>query len=328
MPFGTSRQLSSNNQLSNAGAATSSLAATNNSILAQTLFNPNNQILFENNNHQHSSTLDNYSNKNSVANPQQTHHQPHSATAIQATSEALIVQSNSNVVSDEILQQLHEQIGEGKQIYVLNSEDDDNVQYLIVDKDTDISAILQDPSIFQTVAATSSNNSIATAQHENMLANASDINNHIGNGQYIILQDNAMDHSDSQFLTGVNGGAKLSGQAPVNHHMPLAGNNHHQSQVQINQSNKLNNLNATIASEESIQRVNAPLPKRKTFEFQLDNKKNSYQDAFLKYLAGEKQPTLEVIAEQVARKPKDNYYSYASKAAKIAQQSASNQPLV
>lgn len=87
-------------------------------------------------------------------------------------------------------------------------------------------------------------------------------------------------------------------------------------------------VKATIASEESIQRVNAPLPKRKTFEFQLENKKNSYQDAFLKFLAGEKQPTLEIIAEQVARKPKENYYyNYAQKASAKAAAASQNQPL-
>lgn len=86
-------------------------------------------------------------------------------------------------------------------------------------------------------------------------------------------------------------------------------------------------FSATIASEESIQRVSAPLPKRKTFEFQLENKKNSYQDAFLKFLAGEKQPTLEVIAEQVTRKPKENYYNYAGKGTKSAAPQGANQPL-
>ncbi len=64
--------------------------------------------------------------------------------------------------------------------------------------------------------------------------------------------------------------------------------------------------------EESIQRVNIPPPKRKTFEFQLENRKNSYQNSFLKYLAGEKQPTLDIIAEHITRKPKENLFNYNS----------------
>jgi hypothetical protein len=56
-----------------------------------------------------------------------------------------------------------------------------------------------------------------------------------------------------------------------------------------------------------------PPPKRKTFEFQLENRKNSYQDSFLKYLAGEKQPTLDIIAEHITRKPKENLFNYALK---------------
>ena len=65
--------------------------------------------------------------------------------------------------------------------------------------------------------------------------------------------------------------------------------------------------------------MNGPLPKRKTFEFQLENRKYSYQDAFLKFLAGEKQPSLDIISEQINRKPKDNFYlSSKSKAISIA----------
>lgn len=60
--------------------------------------------------------------------------------------------------------------------------------------------------------------------------------------------------------------------------------------------------------EESIQRVQVPPPKRKQFELKLENKKNSYQDVFLRFLAGEKQPTLEIIADPASKKPKDNLY--------------------
>ncbi len=75
----------------------------------------------------------------------------------------------------------------------------------------------------------------------------------------------------------------------------------------LSQNNNLVN-NQVNAIEESIQRVQVPPPKRKQFEFKLENKKNSYQDVFLRFLAGEKQPTLEIIADPASKKPKDNLY--------------------
>jgi hypothetical protein len=44
-------------------------------------------------------------------------------------------------------------------------------------------------------------------------------------------------------------------------------------------------------------------------EIRYDPKENSFQNAFLKFLAGEKLPSLEVLAnEPIMRKPKDNVY--------------------
>src|ERR1700722_13545947 len=44
-------------------------------------------------------------------------------------------------------------------------------------------------------------------------------------------------------------------------------------------------------------------------EIRYDPKENSFQNAFLKFLAGEKMPTLESLAnEPIMRKPKDNVY--------------------
>lgn len=82
--------------------------------------------------------------------------------------------------------------------------------------------------------------------------------------------------------------------------------------------------------EESVQRVTAPPPKRKPsrrinnffssqlnkifiysslVEIHYDPKENSFQNAFLKFLAGEKMPSLEALAnEPIMRKPKDNVY--------------------
>ena len=77
-----------------------------------------------------------------------------------------------------------------------------------------------------------------------------------------------------------------------------------------NTNNNQGSTNQMLAVEESIQRVQVPPPKRKQFELKLENKKNSYQDVFLRYLAGEKQPTLEIMQSEYAhnanKKPKDN----------------------
>ena len=44
-------------------------------------------------------------------------------------------------------------------------------------------------------------------------------------------------------------------------------------------------------------------------EIRYDPKENSFQNAFLKFLAGDKMPSLEVLAnEPIMRKPKDNTY--------------------
>ena len=68
-------------------------------------------------------------------------------------------------------------------------------------------------------------------------------------------------------------------------------NSHHShakpaSTSNINSHNNSNTNNNNMIIEESINRVQVPPPKRKKFEFKLENKKNSYQDAFLRFLAG------------------------------------------
>jgi hypothetical protein len=182
------------------------------------------------------------------------------------TTDALIVNSNSNLVSDDILLQLQEQFGDSKQIYILNSSNQSlissnsyanssnnqlghqhqPIQYLVVDKDIDINVILQDPNIFTQPSLTPS-----TAIKNNSKTNS------------------------------------LSSVTPTS-------------------------VNSTTLLDESVQRVQAPPPKRKKFDTDFyrnfENKKNSYQDAFLRYLAGEKQPTLEISStnEQSNKKPRDN----------------------
>jgi hypothetical protein len=177
------------------------------------------------------------------------------------TTDALIINSNSSIVSDEILMQLQEQFGDSKQIYILNSLNNSvsslnnsnnnsnqstsinasnlslnnsnqtpTIQYLVVDKDVDINALLDDPNLLQHTNANNMNTTV-------------------------------------------------SNSTP-----PSTGRN-----------NSLLSNTSSNSIEESIQRVQAPPPKRKKIEYKLDpNKKMTYQDAFLRFLAGEKQPTLEM----------------------------------
>ena len=78
--------------------------------------------------------------------------------------------------------------------------------------------------------------------------------------------------------------------------------------------------------EESIQRVQAPPPKRKQFVLKLENKANSYHDVFLRFLAGEKQTTLEVVSEHANKKPKDNIF-YSTNSAVAATNGNNNSSL-
>ena len=209
-----------------------------------------------------------------------------------ASSDALIINSNSSVVSDEVLQQLQEQFGgDNKQIYIFNtnsqqsnSQEPNNsstnqVQYLILDKNVDINVFLQDPNIVNQL-----NQSAAQVQQQ----------------QQPIPTSNVTNFQESNNIKN-----------------KIVYNNNNTQQTRLIQNNNVvnnTNINNTTLSnsqllvEESIQRVQAPPPKRKQFEMKLENKKNSYQDVFMRYLAGEKQPTLELIAEQASKKPKDNVY--------------------
>ena len=210
------------------------------------------------------------SSKLTNGNPyQQQQQQP------QMTTDALIVNSNSHLVSDDIILQLQEQFGDTKQIYILNSSNNSlissssynnsnslqpsnqPVQYLVVDKDVDINLILQDPNIFNQAFNTNTNN----------------------NQSQQIRQNNM--NKNTPCITPTTSSS-------------------------INTPSSTSTITATTLIEESVQRVQAPPPKRKKFEFKFENKKNSYQDAFLRFLAGEKQPSLDIASEQINKKPKDN----------------------
>lgn len=223
------------------------------------------------------------------------------------TTDAVIIQSNSNVVTDEFLQQLQEQFGgENKQIYILNTNNsgtsltsvntdsssaslssnntNSQIQYLIVDKDVDINLILQDPSIFN-----------------NQQQQQQPIEPPIKQTQPKFSTNNRFSNNQAATTTPTT----------------------------TTTTNTTNGLNQMLAVEESIQRVQVPPPKRKQFELKLENKKNSYQDVFLRYLAGEKQPTLEIMQSEYAhsanKKPKDNL-NYQTNS-KIASNSAVTTPI-
>ena len=194
------------------------------------------------------------------------------------TTDALIINSNSNIVSEEIILQLKEQFGENKQIFILNSSNNSisastssnlhasassaaPIQYLIVDKDIDINTILQDPNIFNHVQTSLTSNANCIATNANVIANT-----------------NANTHMEQQQLIGTS--SSLTASSPLNSH-----HNHAKAGSSSNNLNT-NNINSNLIVEESINRVQVPPPKRKKFEFKLENKKNSYQDAFLRFLAG------------------------------------------
>lgn len=198
-----------------------------------------------------------------------------SAPQQQQTTDALIINSNSNVVSEEILMQLKDQFGDNKQIYILNTSNNSvstssslqnstsannaPIQYLIVDKDIDINTILQDPSIFShTQPPQVQQTQPQQVQHQQSLST--------------ILNNN---------IKGIVSGS---------------------SSTVGSSSSSSSNL-----ADESIQRVQAPPPKRKKFEFKLENKKNSFQDAFLRFLAGEKQLTLDNIISEQSQQSNSNY---------------------
>lgn len=118
--------------------------------------------------------------------------QQHQHQQTPGSTDALIINSNSNVVSEEIVLQLQEKFGDSKQIYILNTSStsttataagasgtntasgsvNGSIQYLVVDKDVDINLLLQDPSIFQAaISSPPSQNACSTATNSNHFQN-------------------------------------------------------------------------------------------------------------------------------------------------------------
>jgi hypothetical protein len=206
----------------------------------------------------------------------------------QQTTDALIINSNSNVVSEEILMQLKDQFGDNKQIYILNT----------------------------------SNNSVSTSSS---LQNSTSANN--APIQYLIVDKdidiNTILQDPSIFSHTQPPQVQQTQPQQVQHQQSLSTilNNNIKGIVSGSSSTvgSSSSSSSTLA-DESIQRVQAPPPKRKKFEFKLENKRNSFQDAFLRFLAGEKQLTLDNIISEQSQQSNSNY----SAAKKINSSSAAS----
>ena len=190
------------------------------------------------------------------------------------TTDAFILNSNSNLVSDDILLQLQEQFGDSKQIYIINSSNnsisslnhsttanlsnisansvDNNIQYLVVDKDVDINSILQDPNLFQNGA-----NSILPLAPQS-----------INTDNMLVLNNTNLQHHQKYAVSNsANSNNGLSG-------ISSAGSTSASATSSSGSSSSSNSL------EESVQRVQAPPPKRKKFEYKWDTSKNMTYQVF------------------------------------------------
>ncbi|CAF4550924.1 unnamed protein product [Rotaria sp. Silwood1] len=179
-------------------------------------------------------------------------------TTTVGNNDLVIIQDTTNQA--ELINQLQNHINENQQILII-TDDQGQDQYIIIDKDQDINALLQDGSLFNHYTEQQQLAQISTGLQQQILQIAS-------------MPTIQTAHTSSVISTPVNA------------------NSYHIQNV-----------------EESIQRVTAPPPKRKPIEIHYDPKDNSFHNVFLKFLAGEKPPSLETIAnEPIIRKPKDNIY--------------------
>jgi hypothetical protein len=219
-----------------------SLNKTNNtSLLAQTLFNPQNQLVFEQTQSTpiidtliNTSSLNDYTMSTTTTtntNPINNKCQP-----VVTQPEAIILQTNGAVMTDDILLQLQEQVGDGKQIYVLNTEDDDNVQYLIVDKDADISAILQDPSIFQSNGNTAIG--IVQQQQQQQTQPVPQQQQHHQQQQFLVVQNNPI--SVEQIINETSTGLIM----PQSHQLSYNSNQNTNKLLQSNNHYNNKNMNS------------------------------------------------------------------------------------
>ncbi|CAF3401031.1 unnamed protein product [Rotaria socialis] len=206
-------------------------------------------------------------------------------------SDLVIIQDTTTATSQaELINQLQNHITENQQILII-TDDQGQDQYVIIDKDQDINALLQDGSLFSHYAEQQVSQIPAGLQQQ-------------------ILQISSMPTIQTTHTQPV-----ASTPVPIQPKptpKPIAPATMNPSIVQHKQSfqSKVNTNAFHVQNvEESVQRVTAPPPKRKQIEIRYDPKENSFQNAFLKFLAGEKMPSLEALAnEPIMRKPKDNVY--------------------
>ncbi|CAF1044073.1 unnamed protein product [Rotaria sordida] len=210
-------------------------------------------------------------------------------TTTVGNNDVVIIQDTTNQA--ELINQLQNHINENQQILII-TDDQGQDQYIIIDKDQDINALLQDGSLFNHYTEQQQFAQISTGLQQQILQIAS-------------MPTIQTAHTSSVVSTPVPIQPKPTPKpiAPATMNPSLIP--HKQSfQSKVN-ANAFHIQNV----EESIQRVTAPPPKRKPIEIRYDPKDNSFHNAFLKFLAGEKPPSLEAIAnEPIIRKPKDNIY--------------------
>ncbi|CAF1247775.1 unnamed protein product [Adineta steineri] len=206
-------------------------------------------------------------------------------------NDLVIIQDTTTATSQaELINQLQNHITENQQILII-TDDQGQDQYVIIDKDQDINALLQDGSLFSHYAEQQVAQVPAGLQQQ-------------------ILQIASMPTIQTTHVPSA-----VSTPVPIQPKptpKPIAPSTMNPSIVQHKQSFQSKvNANAFHVQnvEESVQRVTAPPPKRKPIEIRYDPKENSFQNAFLKFLAGDKMPSLEALAsESILRKPKDNVY--------------------
>ncbi|UJR20788.1 hypothetical protein I4U23_023901 [Adineta vaga] len=209
-------------------------------------------------------------------------------TTTVGNNDVVIIQDTTTQA--ELINQLQNHITENQQILII-TDDQGQDQYVIIDKDQDINALLQDGSLF-------------SHYPEQQVAQVP------AGLQQQILQIASMPTIQTTHVPPV-----VSTPVPIQPKptpKPIAPATLNPSIVQHKQSFQSKvNANAFHVQnvEESVQRVAAPPPKRKPIEIHYDPKENSFQNAFLKFLAGEKLPSLETLVnEPIIRKPKDNVY--------------------
>ncbi|CAF1249513.1 unnamed protein product, partial [Didymodactylos carnosus] len=196
----------------------------------------------------------------------------------------LVIIQDGNSNQAELINQLQNHITENQQILII-TDDSGQDQYVIIDKDQDITSLLQDGSLFPQF-------------NEHNLSRST--------GLEQIVQIAPVPIAAAPVSQPVHIAPKPTTQKPIAPSTVNPSMAPHKSSFQ----SKVNaNAFHVQNVEESVQRVNAPPPKRKPIEIRYDPKENSFQNAFLKFLAGEKTPSLETLAnEPVLRKPKDNLY--------------------